>query len=515
MWTESASWNAIASSTRNSIRLLQEGNEKLKRGLLGQKAERPPKDAQLSLAILQRVLGEPEGASAEANHEDDCKQKVGEHERRKPVRNPFPDHITHVPIEILPEEVPREGLDAFEQIGVEIREVVERRPASVVVVQLRYPKFVRKRARAADTSDTHADQPELRLPEQARQSTAPAGNVNASVKSTEADGARLTENVRAATAQPDASEVEAPSSEVETERLTADNQQDTSDTTAAHAPSDTLQAQSTVTDSDPSVPIASTGTQGTGATDAQYATAPHSSGLPAEQLVTHDGQDTAVATAVKPEVAISERRSVVAEVAPSHQPAPNPTENALDLSAPAAAADVVVPRGRMLTREQRVYMASAVELPIERSIAGPGFLAQTIVYRWWDHQPLNHQQGIYAREGLHVAKSTLCEWHETLADLAHPLGEAMFKDAYGCPYLCVDATGVLVQAPERCKNGHFWVLVAPEKHVLYRFSSRHDRAAVDDLLKGYCGYLVADAHAVYAHLFKDGTVIDGRLLGAC
>lgn len=45
-----------------------------------------------------------------------------------------------------------------------------------------------------------------------------------------------------------------------------------------------------------------------------------------------------------------------------------------------------------------------------------------------------------------------------------------------------DATGVLVHHPERCKSGHFWVLVAPPRHVLFQFSLKHDAAAVDRLL---------------------------------
>jgi hypothetical protein len=32
--------------------------------------------------------------------------------------------------------------------------------------------------------------------------------------------------------------------------------------------------------------------------------------------------------------------------------------------------------------------------------------------------------------------------------------------------------------------------------------------AVDELLRGYAGYLVADAHAVYDHLYKDGAVTE-------
>jgi hypothetical protein len=47
----------------------------------------------------------------------------------------------------------------------------------------------------------------------------------------------------------------------------------------------------------------------------------------------------------------------------------------------------------------------------------------------------------------------------------------MWQDAMASPYLCTDATGVLVQAKERCRTGHFWVLVAPERHVLFAYSA--------------------------------------------
>jgi transposase len=289
------------------VRLLQEENERLKRGLLGQKAERLPRnDAQLSLAILDLMLGGEVSPSVPEPPAEE--QTVAEHTRRQPKRKALPDTLPRVPIEIVPPEVQREGLDAFELIGTDVREVLERRPASSVVVQLIYKKFVRK-----DRT-------------------------------------------------PDA-----------------------------------------------------------------------------------------------------------------------PTE---------------------------VLSPETVELPIERGLAGPGMLADSIVRRWQDHQPLNRLEGIYAREGLDLVKSTLCTWHEKLAELARPLVAAMLVDAFGEPYLCVDATGVLVLAKEKCRNGHFWVLVAPEKHVLYGYSKQHNGAAVDELLKGYQGYLVADAHAVYNHLYNEGDVIE-------
>jgi transposase len=77
-----------------------------------------------------------------------------------------------------------------------------------------------------------------------------------------------------------------------------------------------------------------------------------------------------------------------------------------------------------------VLCAPAVELPIERGLAGPSMLADIIVRRWQDHQPLTRLEDIYRREQLDLAKSTLCTWHEQLAELAGPLVDAMFEDAY-------------------------------------------------------------------------------------
>jgi transposase len=167
-----------------------------------------------------------------------------------------------------------------------------------------------------------------------------------------------------------------------------------------------------------------------------------------------------------------------------------------------------VRKDRVRGDQTEVLVADALDLPIERGIAGPGMLADSLVRRWQDHQPLTRMEGIYARDGLELSKSTLCSWHEQLAVLVKPLVDAMFADALREPLLCTDATGVLVLAKERCRNGHFWVLVAPEKHVLYRYSARHDGAAVDQLLPGYRGYLVADAHSVYDHLYRTGAVVE-------
>lgn len=279
---------------------------KLELGIVGRKAERLSGDeAQLTLSVLGTLLGERELESGRKGT-----KTVKEHERRPPTgRKPLPEDLPRVEIEILPDEVKREGLDAFERIGVEIAEVVERRRASMVVVRVRRPKFVRKdRERYAETT---------------------------------------------------------------------------------------------------------------------------------------------------------------------------------------------------------VEIGSVPDLPIPRGLAGPGLLADTITKRFCDHLPLHRQEQIFAREGLPLARSTICGWHRSLADLCRPLIEAMWDEAkQRAAYLLVDATGVLVQAKDKCRHGHFWVAIAPELHVLFRYSAKHNGAAVDAVLEGYEGYLVADAHSVYDHLYEGGTIVE-------
>ena len=158
--------------------------------------------------------------------------------------------------------------------------------------------------------------------------------------------------------------------------------------------------------------------------------------------------------------------------------------------------------------EPTVLQAEPLELPLPRAKAGPGLLADSIVKRWVDHLPLHRLERVYGRDGLPVARSTMCGWHEGVAALVAPLIVAMWADALRhAAYLCIDATGVLVQALEKCRQAHFFVVVAPGRHVLFGYSRKHDSSAVDVLLAGYKGHLVADAHSVYEHLYQTGEVI--------
>jgi transposase len=160
-------------------------------------------------------------------------------------------------------------------------------------------------------------------------------------------------------------------------------------------------------------------------------------------------------------------------------------------------------------REERgVVIAPVPEQPIPKCKAGVGLLAHVIVSKYADHIPLNRQAKIFERHGLPIPRSSLGGWLDPCAFLLKRITDAMHADAMNAPWIGVDATGVLVQQPEQCHRGHFWVMVASGDHVLFRYSHRHTSQAAHELLKGYRGHVIADAATVFDELYRDEEITE-------
>jgi len=84
------------------------------------------------------------------------------------------------------------------------------------------------------------------------------------------------------------------------------------------------------------------------------------------------------------------------------------------------------------------------ERPIARGIAGPGLIAQIVVSKFGDHQPLYRQEDFFARHGLHIARSTQCDWVKAAAELLGPLHERQKELVLQSPVLWTDDTPVTV-----------------------------------------------------------------------
>ncbi|WP_394849418.1 IS66 family transposase [Pendulispora brunnea] len=148
---------------------------------------------------------------------------------------------------------------------------------------------------------------------------------------------------------------------------------------------------------------------------------------------------------------------------------------------------------------------TATATPIKKGLAGPGLLAHVVVSKYADHMPLNRLEEGFERQGVHIARSTMCDWIEQAADLLRPITDAMAKAALGAHRIHTDDTGIPVQAKGSTHKGHVWVYVADDEFVVFRYTSRRKSDGPREFLKGYTGYIQADAANLYDRLFGDDT----------
>jgi transposase len=158
--------------------------------------------------------------------------------------------------------------------------------------------------------------------------------------------------------------------------------------------------------------------------------------------------------------------------------------------------------------EQRLHTAGPTQVgPIAKGLCGPGLLAHTITAKFADHTPLHRLAGQLARSGVTVARSTLGDWLTQAADLLEPLVELMHERLLGSRVIHGDDTGVKLRVPgaERTAKAYLWVALgdADYPYVVFDFTADHTAAGPEAFLKGFTGYLQADALAQYEGLYGD------------
>jgi transposase len=145
------------------------------------------------------------------------------------------------------------------------------------------------------------------------------------------------------------------------------------------------------------------------------------------------------------------------------------------------------------------------ERPIARGIAGPGLIAQIVVSKFSDHLPLYRQEDIFVRHGLHLSRSTLCDWVSAAAELFRPLYELQRRLMLQSAVLWTDDTPVtvLVGGEEGSRQGRFWTYVGDDEHPysVYDFTMSRGRDGPQSVLRDFRGYLHADAYAGYDGIF--------------
>jgi transposase len=162
--------------------------------------------------------------------------------------------------------------------------------------------------------------------------------------------------------------------------------------------------------------------------------------------------------------------------------------------------------------EENVVTAALPEQPIAKGLAGPGLLAHVLTSKYCDHLPLNRLEGIFARQGVELSRSTLCDWVGACADRLAPIVEHSKAEILKSKIIHTDDTTVPVLDPhhEKTRTGRLWVYIGDRdhEHVVFDFTPDRKRDGPSRFLEGYTGYLQADAYSGYDGLFTDGGVIE-------
>lgn len=150
--------------------------------------------------------------------------------------------------------------------------------------------------------------------------------------------------------------------------------------------------------------------------------------------------------------------------------------------------------------------------PLRRSFAAPSMLAHVTVEKLADGLPLNRIETRFGREGVVLDRGTMSRWLEdTGATLGATVVAAAREEALRTAFcIATDATGVRVQPEPRadgqrqaCRRGHYFVLLADRDHAFFEYTPTESSAFVAEMLKGFSGYVQADAKSVYDVLFVD------------
>jgi transposase len=152
-----------------------------------------------------------------------------------------------------------------------------------------------------------------------------------------------------------------------------------------------------------------------------------------------------------------------------------------------------------------VISARLPAMPIAKGLPGAGLLAQVIVSKYFDHLPLHRQQAIFARQGVALSRSTLCDWMAASAEVLRPLYDMMVSQVLKSAWLHTDDTKVknLGHQPGTTALSRFWIYWGDRAHPynVFDFTINRTRDGPQKFLADFRGYLHADAFSGYDALY--------------
>jgi len=161
-----------------------------------------------------------------------------------------------------------------------------------------------------------------------------------------------------------------------------------------------------------------------------------------------------------------------------------------------------------------VIAAAMPEHPIAKCKADVGLIAHLIVSKYADHLPLYRQDGIFEREGVTIPRGTQSSWLMQVYDSINGLEETLRQaTVFERNILFTDDTPVPLQVKGsgKLKKARLWVYVrggTDPSLTAFHFSIDRSKSRPLDYLKGYQGYIHADAYSGYDELFRTDGIVE-------
>jgi transposase len=168
------------------------------------------------------------------------------------------------------------------------------------------------------------------------------------------------------------------------------------------------------------------------------------------------------------------------------------------------------PRNGCRVCEQAVVQALAPERPIDGGMATEALLAHVLVSKYADHLPLYRQAQIFARQGMTLDRSTLCNWVGRACWWLEPLHALILSTVLSSPKVVADDTTMPVLDPGRgrTKTGRLWCYATdnrpwagpgyPAAAYVYSEDRKGEHPATH--LKGFQGLLQVDGYAGFGQV---------------
>src|SRR3954449_12651292 len=179
------------------------------------------------------------------------------------------------------------------------------------------------------------------------------------------------------------------------------------------------------------------------------------------------------------------------------------------------------PRYGCRTCEEAVVQAPAPERPVTGGMATEALLAHVLVAKYADHLPLYRQAAIFARQGIDLDRSTLCDWVGRACWWLEPLWRLLRRHVLASTRIFADDTRLPVLDPGRgrTKTGRLWGYAVDDRPwggstppaVVYLYAEDRKGEHPAAHLAGFTGVLQVDGYAGFKSLLENRPAGEIRL----